>query len=991
MPKTASKRTSSELQVYTLLQLFVEENLPQFEDLPPEWNNIDIVGFSKNKTLWDFQIRAIKNAIRLLYFYYHELEGDKDSFYEALKASTDLQKYEKNLDIYPKDGEIWKVLNKYFYALDERIPFSNISNRMNFWMATGSGKTVVIIKLIDILVTYMERGLIPKRNILFLTYRDDLIEQFKTHFKEFKPQSSKQLFLSDLKEFHKLKQYGSDFTTFPIFYYRSDNISDEQKDKIVDYTFYENNGEWYIILDEAHKGDKESSKRQQYFAIMARNGFLFNFSATFTDFRDIIMTVFEFNLSTFIKEGYGKEIRIFNENVKLHKEKLEEADFTDLEKNKVFLKNLILLAYLKKNLEKVRKLSFKDKNFYYHSPLLIYLVNSVNVDDSDLEILIRILTNFASEDTYKNLLTSEVFQEAKRELISSTPIDPFDSANDSIEGLNREELEKLSGTDILNFVFNAQTPGEIEIIKSTSKKEIALKLMTSDKPFALVRIGDASPLIDKIKQYKDVYIQERFESDDFFSNLENDENINILLGSRAFYEGWDSNRPNIITFVNIGQGTDAKKFILQSIGRGLRIKPFKDDDVNRKRLSDNASLIRYKHLLKPLETLFVWATKKDAVRTVITEVKNFITESGERISLKKNRERIDGKTIYIPVIQKVQLKDRKADLSKLPKMTLNISDYNDVITVCNSTSDEMLYFKFFYNSQCPVRDIELLRTILSESNRGKFISKSLDENRIGWERALEKIAKNIKRNVDYLYQVDVDSNDDEYIVHYKNIVIRLPDKEKVQTVKEKIEEYLVKEHSHAPDRQEVTLAGKSEVLLIEFLKEHYYIPILESLDSTSLSGRISYLIKHDSERKFIEELKQASSELAKQLGEIWWIFSKIVENVDKVYIPYDDNGVERFFYPDFIFWFNKDDRYVIVFVDPKGTEHTVAERKIDGFENLFIENGKCKVFSNGSTRIIFKLYFYNKDAISSKKYRDYWVSSADEIFQQVIDILNSDW
>ena len=31
------------------------------------------------------------------------------------------------------------------------------------------------------------------------------------------------------------------------------------------------------------------------------------------------------------------------------------------------------------------------------------------------------------------------------------------------------------------------------------------------------------------------------------------------MGSRAFYEGWDSNRPNVMNFINIGS-RDAKKF-----------------------------------------------------------------------------------------------------------------------------------------------------------------------------------------------------------------------------------------------------------------------------------------------------------------------------------------------------------------------------------------------------------------------------------------------
>ena len=69
---------------------------------------------------------------------------------------------------------------------------------------------------------------------------------------------------------------------------------------------------WYILLDEAHKGDKEDSKRQVLYSILSRNGFLFNFSATFTDPRDYATCAFNFNLSKFIEEGYGKHIYVLS-------------------------------------------------------------------------------------------------------------------------------------------------------------------------------------------------------------------------------------------------------------------------------------------------------------------------------------------------------------------------------------------------------------------------------------------------------------------------------------------------------------------------------------------------------------------------------------------------------------------------------------------------------------------------------------------------------
>ena len=60
----------------------------------------------------------------------------------------------------------------------------------------------------------------------------------------------------------------------------------------------------------------------------------------------------------------------------------------------------------------------------------------------------------------------------------------------------------------------------------------------------------------------------------YFDSI-NDANspINIMMGSKVFTEGWDSNRVNLISFINIGS-RNAKKYVLQTIGRGVRIEPF---------------------------------------------------------------------------------------------------------------------------------------------------------------------------------------------------------------------------------------------------------------------------------------------------------------------------------------------------------------------------------------------------------------------------------
>ena len=91
-----------------------------------------------------------------------------------------------------------------------------------------------------------------------------------------------------------------------------------------------------------------------------------------------------------------------------------------------------------------------------------------------------------------------------------------------------------------------------------------------------------------------------------------------MIGSRSFYEGWDSDRPNILNFINIG-GKDAKKFVLQSTGRGIRIQPI---DGVRKRLTWDEG----KEQL--LETLFIFASD----RKTINAIKETVEDEGSSTS-----------------------------------------------------------------------------------------------------------------------------------------------------------------------------------------------------------------------------------------------------------------------------------------------------------------------------------------------------------------------
>jgi hypothetical protein len=369
----------------------------------------------------------------------------------------------------------------------------------------------------------------------------------------------------------------------------------------------------------------------------------------------------------------------------------------------------------------------------------VFLGNSVNVKDSDVKILFSLIKKISSVEGYNNILNSELFNEAIDRVINDNPKDPF---GEGYSGIDISEIKSITPSDVLKEVFNADTPGDIEIIKSKSEKELAFKLMTSDKPFALIKIGDARKLFNSLVEDFKLRVQEKFESDEYFENLDEHENINLLIGSRAFYEGWDSNRPNIIVFINIGTGETAQKFVLQSIGRGLRVQPVKDGD--RKRLSDDPKYLKYRNSMQPLETLFVWGTKKDVIEKIIKGVREVIENSGEKIQLKRNEEKINGYKLFVPTLKKVKKEMNFKNIFK--RFQVNPIDYNDARKVVENTSDELLFFFYFTNTENSVKKINFLREMFNDENKDKFFDLEDYKKREGW-------FKTIKDIVDYIIKI----------------------------------------------------------------------------------------------------------------------------------------------------------------------------------------------------------------------------------------------
>jgi len=963
-----------------------------FENLPAKWQGFDFARFSNDKTLFDFQQDALKNALRGLWLFFKDKNADKQSLFNHYK----LNGFEENFDYDLKKREGKKTAkylleyDKDYPAVDSKIPFSHFINQMSFWMATGSGKTLIIVKLIELLGNLIAEKELPSRDILFLAHRDDLLDQFKNHVEEFNRFNfDTKINLKNLRDYESVKRENAlpfAKNEITVFYYRSDLISDEQKEKIVNFRNYENNGKWYILLDEAHKGDKEDSKRQILYSILSRNGFLFNFSATFTDPRDFATCAFNFNLSRFVEEGYGKHIYVSSAEISAFR---GQDDFSPIEKQKIVLKTLLLLTYINKYFEKIRKVD----NALYHRPLLLTLVNSVNVEDADLELFFREL-----EKVTKNEIRADLLQKAKEELVQEFRDDAKFEFEELECTINADLISKLDYKDILKYVLNAETPGKIEVLKIPgNRQELIFRLMTAEKPFALIKIGDISGwLKDKLEGYE---INESFENESYFRQINRDDSdINILMGSHSFYEGWDSNRPNLLLFVNIGVGSDAKKFVLQSVGRGVRIEPQK---YQRKRLQNlfNAGEIneqlfeKVKDLILPIESLFVFGTNAENLKEIIKTLKEEKQDKnlGEAFILNPEAQK---HLLLVPVYKN---SDRIFAEEKDPqKYPVSREDFDITSQFYGFLGDKIALAKY----DCEVKVLKKAKESFAEKERYYDLGErnSLFEPELILDRIFDYLGVKSK-------EFEKFKELENEIVHFKKV--RFSDGEKYEEIKRKIEEVrhyperqkeLEKQYGKIPIKEfkrQMTLFEQSEnfemnnqKIKIKYLANHYYLPVIVS--ETEKIDYLNHIINVDSEVRFIEQLEEYLARPDNIFTQFdWWMFSKLDQTLDEVLIPYynpKENKIANF-KPDFIFWAQKGKRYLILFVDPKGTEHADGYRKIDGYSRIF-ETGEQKEsrdFSYNGFTINTKLLLKPRRGIAEvlDNYKRYWFDNFDDFADKI--------
>ena len=991
--------------------------------LPPEWqfDSDELKAFSA-KQLFPYQTRPLRSAMQLLHFFYqgsgHAYQEGEDPEMDNLRRRSLQSLYESvngsvnRLDITPdeKTLPIYGVGGCDFDVEDGKIPFIHFINRMAFWMATGSGKSLVLVKMVQVLNRLMDANQIPRRNILIVSPTEHLREQLNGHIEEFNQFSGThnvRLILHNLSDFATTRNQARLAQGQLVYHTRSDLLREEvsaSAQNQLDYHHYDNDGEWYILMDEAHKGDSEDSKSKAILTSMSRRGFLFNFSATLVDDLDIATTVYNYNIREFIRDGHAKDVLLMQGNFS---EFTTPDEYDDNYKMKIVLKSLMALTISKIGHGYVKAIN--EQLYPSHNPMLLVLGHTVKAADADVALFVRTLLEIASSP-----IPSEDWESTKQELREEITSNPALEFRDKEIILGEEVWDELTQEKMRKEIFNYSESGTIAIHEYGKDKaaEVTIGISGAD-PFACVRAEKVNGnWINEITGGN--YDVTTSLSPKFPTTADHSSSVNILLGSKVFYEGWSSSRPTVINYIGVGKTKEARKYILQSMGRGVRIESLRNhrDRFNSTLLEvqqlctesgiDSTDLTP--QLLHQVETLFIFSTDYEVMEKLLDFAAN---PSGVL-----DQQPITGITVreiqdwmFMPTYSE---SETPLSHTNIGKFLISPEDMETITNFVGDVNDPRLLLAHFGDSKRWGNIQEFINQVQNPSDHfrrehDRSIARPTQimkrffehlelhpqnlsgfkkvENEINHHNHISaKLAPAAIPNLQSKIEAIANPESDPYAVERARL-------EKLKNSKDPLEQLQgFKGLEHLP-KYNVPESDKFVGDWIVNIRNHpnYLLNAMLYGDSTrTTSPEMRHIIDVESECHFIEKLVAETKCFDDEFDE--WYFCKLDPFWDsKIKIPYHDptNHKIRTFHPDFIFWLKKDNQVKILFVDPKGGAHTHYQHKLAGYQQLFEDNGTPLLTEKDGFHISVHLAFWcgAETQVSQQPagVQDYWKDSIQDL------------
>lgn len=848
-------------------------------------------------------------------------------------------------------------------------------NKLAFWCATGSGKTLMLHVNIKQYLYYAEKHHAKKLNrILILTPNEGLSNQ---HIQELKASG----FYAEL--FNKQGQGGLFGGKQTVEVIDINKLADTDGDKTVAIDSFEGNN--LVLVDEGHRGSG-GEVWKGYRNKLTQEGFSFEYSATFGQAiaalsgKDRLAlleeygkaTLFDYSYRYFYNDGYGKDYRIMN-----------MTSWDDEEKLNMYLTAYLLCLY-------EQTLSYEGsplvKNrFLIARPLGIFVGGSVNAvrtvnkrQVSDVVQILLFIQDFVDNpDLYcgyiKRLFNPD--DGIKNKNGYSLFANSFVLAKAGMRMGDEDKFARDTYNKVIKTLFHSDLPNaKLHLDKQKGgDEEIGLRIGNAEY-FGVINVGDSAKLGALCEANGILCETKEFGQLSLFAEINNESSpINILIGSKKFNEGWSSWRVSVMGLMNVGRSEGSE--IIQLFGRGVRLKGF---EYSLKRSSKLDSFYNPGPIpkgLRGIETLNIFGVRAD----YMDAFRKYLEDEGLPAN-EENYIQIDIPTVNLlgdtklKVIRLKQgydfkksvvvnpldmMEDTKIKLDWTPRVEamyssgtrvrtevaeykgtlkeehLSLLDWNKIFFALQQMKNE----RSWYNMQLTV---DMLHTLMANPSWYELVIQEADMEFHDFGRDVERwenitisllrayIDRAYKRSkgkweAQFMETVYVNANDPNFFDEY-TVEVRQDQEEWIDRLKELREQIL-----------SGCMKGNFEInsKWMQALRfdRHLYYPLLCLTDRDDRGKKI--MVDENTNEPLIKispvPLNRGENTFVEHIRNYYNEHKDDVFAGKDVYLLRNESrkGIGFFeannFYPDFILWVNEGKRQRVSFIDPKGL------RNIRGF------------------------------------------------------------
>ena len=561
----------------------------------------------------------------------------------------------------------------------ERFEESDL-DKLAFWMATGSGKTLLMHLNYRQFLHYNRE---PLDNILLITPNEGLTQQ---HLDEMQMSG----ILADRFDLNDNGMFLNAPGVVKVTEITKLVIEKRGEGESVPVEAFEGNN--LIFVDEGHKGSGGDAWRAVRDALGA-TGFTFEYSATFgqalSAARNDELTLeygkviaFDYSYRYFYDDGYGKDFHIAN---------LRE-ETTDEQTDELLLANM--LSFYEQHLvfsEQANQL----RRYNLDKPLWVFVGSSVNAvrieggrPRSDILTVVRFLHRVLFDRAWATEVVQR-FLDGNSGLLDEMDRDIFSAKFDYI----RRRGMDASGVygEILERVLHTPTGGGLHLCDIRGADgELGLKASGADDYFGVINIGDTSRFKRLVEESgSGINVEDDALAGSLFDRISDTNTaLEVLIGSRKFIEGWSSWRVSSMGLLNIGRSEGSQ--IIQLFGRGVRLR---GRNMSLKRSS--ALNGPHPNHIRLLETLNIFAVRAN----YMSQFRDYLEREGIAtedlldlpLYIQPNREFLN-KGLVVPRLQEGQDFNASTEvlLESDPQVSVTVNVSARVQTMASDTEVDAL-------------------------------------------------------------------------------------------------------------------------------------------------------------------------------------------------------------------------------------------------------------------------------------------------------------